>query len=773
MMRRFFRLEEGESPLLPPEKQDGQPEVTPGENGPEPPEEPEGIEGEEQFRQVVSVVGRLYPELLQGWGIPMEELEKRAVVKVLEFAEEDRKGFFEDIQAKGRTSDTEVLLRQLFGASDEDIEDFFAPPEPFKIPPEGQSFILPVEEGGVEVRKLALLKPDKSVWIGKEQVGVFDSETGEIAPVGMGLIEKAKTALKQSWTDYWKADFGWQKAPEAGNLLLSALGVGGGYLEKYVGRPWETAILEANARFYAKTGTLLPGSERDKRALEIIDEARRKYGWAAIFSEETSEAFEGWLKEQPELSRISLKVSEWLNPAYLIPIGGTFGTAARFTSKIPVLGKAMKFTAAGVKLVETGAAAPITIPLEAAARGATKGLEAAGRKLGEKVAADLIKKSTHLEIPLELPETEVIRDAILKDNWQRTALQFAAKLPPVRAGIRGGLGYRILVKRAGQDVEDIFGQGAAVWADITRRGESAAGAKYWELYALEANPVKFFGFNKQAYSPRMVEKLLPEFKDIYEAGTFEHVFTHPEMYELTAKEAQYITRLHDLNTEVLDFLKKEGVDPADVTSDWWVHRVVLGKFDPDGELIALRGRPGGGGRAIGGTPPEWKHRKAPTMAEGIAWGIKYDPNPEASLISYIEHAYKKVADARFIKYVEEFGETISERLVKRRPDLFERIELAEGATIPPGVVTTEKGFFIPKALLRKEELKDTATFGGVINRAMRGEKIPEETLKVMERRFPEWGQKLRGWVQEPVVAEKQLRAVLAQNEKTIKDLTAK
>ncbi|GAG57080.1 unnamed protein product, partial [marine sediment metagenome] len=109
---------------------------------------------------------------------------------------------------------------------------------------------------------------------------------------------------------------------------------------------------------------------------------------------------------------------------------------------------------------------------------------------------------------------------------------------------------------------------------------------------------------------------------------------------------EYVTKVHEINIEILNLLKKEGVAPKALLEDWWMHRVVEGKFDPNGELIALRGRPGVKRGRIGATPSFEMHRKAPTMAEGIAWGVQYNRNPEVAITSYIEEAFKKIADAR-------------------------------------------------------------------------------------------------------------------------------
>jgi len=633
--------------------------------------------------EVERVFGRVFPEedieeLLAGMAVSPE----MPVAERMR-AEEAQEAFLEALQQIGRTEDTEALVGRMFpGIAEESIAALFAP------------------------------------------------SLGEVP-----VTEVAKAGLAESWKELTGEDFDWGKLKD---FALSGIGTVGAYIQTYIMTPWESMILDARARFQIGIGL---GTDADREFLRVHGEIIRKYGYpAAFFADEYHEAFQAYLKETPQpLRTVASIAGEWLNPAWFIPIGGTFGAAAGFTSKVPILGKVMTRMAAGVQAAERGIMYPAIKPLELGA----KGLEKAGTKLGEKVASRVIKESDHLI--LEIPESERILNGVLVDNWMKRTLTIAAKVPPIRKGIEKGLGWRILVKRQGKTVEDIMGRAAVVHAEIGRMGMNAK-VKVWELRNISDNPVKLFGFNKKAYSPKMVERLLPEHKGLAEAGTLEHVFTKPEMYRLTPKQADYVTRVHELNTEVLNLLKKEGVAPENVTQDWWIHRVVTGKFDPQGELIALRGRPGVKGKAIGAKPSFEMHRKAPTMQEGIAWGIQYARDPELAITSYIEEAFNKIANERFLKYIEPFGILPSERLAERFPELVER------------------------AMLTQTELADAAKFGSLINRAIRGEKLPEQTLRAIERRFPDLGRRFRALAQEPIRAEGQLREILAQNEKTIRAL---
>src|SRR3990167_1801065 len=121
-----------------------------------------------------------YEEWLTRWASPQWKMEKQKALKPPlapksslpkipeveeEFAPEDVDALLEDLYRKGRTPEAETMLKGI-GATDADIKEFFAPREPPKIPEAGLDFILPIQESGVEVRKLARLKPDFTVWLG-------------------------------------------------------------------------------------------------------------------------------------------------------------------------------------------------------------------------------------------------------------------------------------------------------------------------------------------------------------------------------------------------------------------------------------------------------------------------------------------------------------------------------------------------------------------------------------------------------------------------------
>jgi len=711
-----------------------------------------GLQEQQQrfLEQARDVTERLFPQLIRkrefrgprirGLEVvePGREVVGPEAVEELEnLIEEDPEAFLEDIRTRGPSPDTEFVLREFFRASPQAIEEFFAPPSIPEIPEEG----LPITLTGAEGEAIeATVQQNFSVWVDDAHVGSINPETGVLSPLTQ--MEQAKVALADAWEGYYEAprkDYDRQDTlKKIGHVLLQTALVGGTYIEKYVGRPFKVATLEANTFFYAKQD-FFPGADLARDTQRTLNEARAKFGWAMVVSEEVDQAWETYLERSSGLTRFSLQASEWFNPVYFVPIGGTFGLAAKFTSKIPVIGRITRLTAAGVLATESAVALPITLPL----RGGVRAMETVGRRLGEKAANDFIKKAAHLttleDIALQSTD-DVIKD-LLQPNWQRSLIQKMTTVPVAgtvfKKGFEKGLGWRILVRREGQAIEDIMGKGAVVHSYFERMGVDAANVKLLRLRGLVSDPVGLYGFNREAISERMFDRLLPEFRGTAEekfAGTLEHVFTKPEMYNFNGlgkwlpeqkvwSGQAYVSEVHEVNTEVLKFLRAEGVAPEHLTEDWWLHRVVLGKLDENAELLAVRGRPGQRGAAIGARRSYELRRKHVTMAEGITERVRYSANPEDAVRTYIQEAFKKVADARSLSYIDKnltgFGITPAERLAGKFPQV------------------------VARATLTKQEAEDVNKLVAIINRAIRGEAIPEQTLRAMERRFPEMGARLR------------------------------
>ena len=656
--------------------------------------------------EMEQIFGKVFPERELEELLASMEISPEMPVPERIRAERELEEFWNTLLETGRTPETEQILRWL-GATEEEIDELFAPP--------------------------------------------------------MGITEMAKEAWRQ--TPWMAGPARWGEVVEgfpdpmeflawlAPTKFGATLGVVGAYIEKYVGRPWEVAVLEANIHAQHQIATeqlttpqlitpqLRPRTAEytpwEKEAVDRLEAAFKKYGWTAIYSEEVSRVWEFYWEEREALGGRSWtkEAIEWCNPAFWIPIGGAIGIGAKYTSRIPILGRSMKLTAGGVLAAERGVAKGavvagkyVTYPVW---KPASIAFEKLGEGLGKKVIDRLIGQSEHLIELNKIPAlaSEEILSKVLVDNWMKRVLVLTAKIPPIRAGIEKALGWRILVRREGQAVADIVGRAAVLHSYFSRMGINIKNPIVWSLRSIEGNPVRFFGFNKQAFSNKMFRRLLPEHRAVANAGTLEHVFTHPEMYSWTRMERglTYVTRVNEINSEVLALLKAEGVAPAHVIDDW-IHRVVVS------EGARLRK----GGRGIGSIKPYEKPRQFETMAEGIEWfqrhpelGAHYASNPEIAVAEYVEQAFRNIADERFVRYLAGFEEIAglkpSQRLLERFPELAQR------------------------AVLRAEELVDANHFVDLINRVLRGERLTEQTLRAMERRFPELGHRLRALVQEPAI----------------------
>lgn len=635
------------------------------------------------------------PQWIESKKIAGEILGTEDIDRILEYADLFPEKFLTQIREAGRTTDTEKLLKALFNVNDQDMEQIF----------------------------------------GEE----------------MGVTEQAKAFWKQ--TAWWEMPTPEQikQTPWYGKPLAilpvkmqAGLGVAGAYIEKYVERPWQFTVLGQRVIWEQVTGRT---TESTMETMNELQKVWEKHGWGSYFSEEFHQVFEGYktkesmagqFKRTPWL--LPVEIEEWLNPVWFIPVGEVAGVIAKPLSKVPVIGKVAIKTAQGIQAAERGIAYPISKPMELGIKGVAKVGEKVGVKLGEKVAERL--SSERLVALATLPTNERLEAELFADNWMKRVLRVAAKAPAVKRGLETTLGWRVLVAREAKDVESIVARGAGIKATFFRMGRNAATPKVFELRAIISDPVKYFGFNKKAVSEKMVARLLPEFKSLPEAGTLEHIFTHPEMYEWQGMKPglDYVTRLQEINTEVLNMLKAEGIPPKRIIEDW-IHRDVLGLEKETGEVV----------QAVRAADYE-KIRRAKTMAEGISWGVIYNRNPEASISTYIERAFKHVGDARFEQYITKFG--------------FGETPLLRAGTSAEGRAILER------QLLTQQELADAAKLHGAINRAIRGERLPEQTLEAIKMRFPEQGAKLRRLIKEPGV-EKQLKEALVQSQKTIDDLTTK
>lgn len=272
-----------------------------------------------------------------------------------------------------------------------------------------------------------------------------------------------------------------------------------------------------------KNGTL---SDADVEFMEELGRIQQEEGeFNFLFSERSQAAFEEWQGfPGGEWGKMGVMAA---NPVWWLPIGGTIGFASRIATKIPIIGRSTRLSAAitmggeqiakAVTAAEKAVAYPITKPVEIAA----KPVAAVGERVGEGLANKVIRESERFTVGDVIPVNNAIVEGYLVDNWMRAGLQFAAKAPPVRKGIESVIGKRVLVSRTAETIEDIVGRGAVIHGEIVRMGFGASVLKRLELDAIVSDPVKYFGFDDMARSQTMINRLKPQYRGSKEAGTLE------------------------------------------------------------------------------------------------------------------------------------------------------------------------------------------------------------------------------------------------------------
>ena len=255
------------------------------------------------------------------------------------------------------------------------------------------------------------------------------------------------------------------------------------------------------------------------------------------------------------------------------------------------------------------------------------------------------------------------------------------------------------------------------------------------LRQVHNNPLRLFGIDEATGFTKIRTKA--GFK-----GASKHVSDiaeHPARYQLNAQQKAYVEQVHRVEDWVKDGLKEAGIDVKELSFDefsHWVHREVIGKNVDDALLKIGRGV----GGKIGKKASFEKTRFYETAAEGVKAGILYEPSLERVTELYIQSAAKRISDQRIAGMVSQFGEKPLERAARIAPQTLR--EARETAFRLAGARHLVK----------------------VINRAARGEKLTEATLKAQERRFPELGKRLREVVTGDDFAQASERLALAQRD---------
>ncbi len=347
-----------------------------------------------------------------------------------------------------------------------------------------------------------------------------------------------------------------------------------------------------------------------------------------------------------------------------------------------------------VLAVETALAYPIVKPLQLA-----------GAQVKKLVISSLPTASRFIA-----PASEAIEKTITNDDWLRRVAQMFGRQPILKS-ITEKIGGRAATVTT--SVEDTTARalliGAKVQETLLSKGKTAMAT----LQGVHNNPIRLFGVNEATGLTKIRTRV--GFK-----GASKHISDiaeHPVRYQLNTQQKSYIEQLHRVEDWVLDGLKEAGIDIKFLKFDefsHWVHREVIGK-NVDDALLKIRK---GAGR-IGKKAAFEKTRFYETAAEGVKAGILYEPSLERVTELYIQSAAKRISDQRIANMVLPLGEKPLERALRIAPQT-----LAEAKT----TALTLAG---ARRLVK------------VINRAARGEKLTEQTLRAQERRFPELGRRVR------------------------------
>ncbi len=415
------------------------------------------------------------------------------------------------------------------------------------------------------------------------------------------------------------------------------------------------------------------------------------------------------------LFRLPWTPQEIRDKPWTVGVKGALETVPWFATALATMGlgaAASLGTKAGISGLTRAAALgqrairPVIAVENALAYPITKPLQLAGRQVKKLIPSALPATSRFIA-----PASEAIEKTITRDDWQRRVAQLFGRQPILKS-ITEKIGGRAATVTT--SVEDTTARalliGAKVQETLLSKGQTALAT----LRELHPNPLRLFGVDEATGLTKI--RTRAGFR-----GASKHISDiaeHPARYQLTVQQKAYTEQLHRVEDWVLDGLKEAGIDVRQLKFDefsHWVHREVIGK-NVDDALLKIR-RAGGG--RIGAKAAWEKTRFYETAAEGVKAGILYEPSLERVTELYLQSAAKRISDQRIANMVLQFGEKPLERAARIAPRTL--AEARETALTLAGARRLTK----------------------VINRAVRGEKLTESTLRAQERRFPELGRKLR------------------------------
>ena len=665
--------------------------------------------------EVEGMLRRIFPESFdptRSFGFSEEEIPMMVLEQVFTRAEQEPENLLNEIYEKGRSNDTEALLR-LFAPDMTPVQmgQFFAAPDPYGHIRSQITSIFNIEnvesllEWAAESPE-AFYQEIKDAGINKDTWNLMKSLQPEASEEELVLFfqEPVKPVM---------ADF------------MNGVQTTFQYLEGW----WKTGLMTLGFR-YANLMDWAAGNDEQwhSDAEKILDTAFQRFGWKAIFSSEVNEAWDVYFDERVGKGGFAtgLKVvSEFSNPIYFVPASKVATVLIRPFRSVPILGETMQAVAKVVGYAERGLAEATLLP--SLGRGIKYGVgKVAERNLASKY------------LITELPTRELLREWLFKNDYFRKLSQripmlgkivpastVSARLPEVLT-TRAEAGAAVIQETAMRNATLELGQ--------TTKGQALA-------YVRELGTTKeIYGVREAMVSPTMVKP-----KGDYSLALGD-VLQAPERYTFTHKYGfEYAKRTQKLMREMFELAKREGVDINELqlqSFEEYVHWVVTGVRDKEGKVIAKYvGRP----RGVGAKPPSMKPRRFESMLDGLKDGFVYADDVEVYISTYVDDIFKAISDKRYGDGMKD----ITGRLAKELGALPVTPKDRLWAYYPE----TAKSWMLRKPAARagevptiREAVADLGYALSGVQQLARGQQLSASTLRAIRNRLPNIAARIDGVV---------------------------
>lgn len=194
------------------------------------------------------------------------------------------------------------------------------------------------------------------------------------------------------------------------------------------------------------------------------------------------------------------------------------------------------------------------------------------------------------------------------------------------------------------------------------------------------------------------------------------VIEFPSKYTLTKQQKEWLDLAQDIEKAAYNYLVENGIEmhEAKLLADQvYASRNVVGRTSPTGEIIEIGHV--GVGRRLGAKIGSEKARVFPTVKEAQEAGFRYLPY-DAALNAKVEGVLRRVANKKVADWV------LSQR------------EWRSTAADPETVLASEQA---------KDRSHKSQRLKQALNRAVRGERVPDVTIRSIATQYPEQAQELK------------------------------